>query len=283
MKVKQIVDEHKKGVRAHKYTKKPVNPSAVHAKAKEKLQAIKPMEDMSSAPAVSGQEGTIVASDDKSVTVQMPDGTQIKKDLLGAITQDAQGNDVFNMTTQPASPTNPTTQQTPQQRLQAGTKIAISNQAPQQTMGAPARPMGENLAISEEPSNSSNTVNAIQKGAQLFASDGDPIEITSTRREVDQAYIADPANAGNRMGYVVFKGKKYLALNTGHKWKIGPTAFAEITGIMHLPASRTPVPSIDSRSLPPPQRQRPNPANMHKLEEADNALLDKMLTIARLR
>ena len=132
--------------------------------------------------------------------------------------------------------------------------------------------------VQEEPSNSSNTVNAIQKGAQLFASDGDPIEITSTRREVDQAYIADPANAGNRMGYVVFKGKKYLALNTGHKWKIGPTAFAEITGIMHLPASRNPVPSTDSRSMPPPQRQRPNPANMHKLEESAEVSRIKMLS-----
>jgi hypothetical protein len=145
MKVKQIVDEHKKGVRAHKYTKKPVNPSAIHAKAKEKLQAIKPMEDMSSAPVAPGQDaqGTIVASDEKTVTVQMPDGTQIKKDLLGAITQDAQGNDVFNMTTQPDGQANPTTQQTPQQRLAAGTKITINNQPPQQTMGAPARPMGE--------------------------------------------------------------------------------------------------------------------------------------------
>lgn len=36
------VHEHKKGVRAMKYTKKPVNPSAQHAKAKEKLAPIKP-------------------------------------------------------------------------------------------------------------------------------------------------------------------------------------------------------------------------------------------------
>ena len=146
MKVNQIVSEHKKGVRAHKYTKKPVNPSAVHAKAKEKLQAIKPMEDISTETTGSDTQGTIVASDDKSITVQMPDGTQIKKDLLGAITQDAQGNDVFNMTSQQQPgqpPQSPQQQQTPQQRLAAGTKIAISTQPPQQTMGQPARPMGE--------------------------------------------------------------------------------------------------------------------------------------------
>lgn len=40
-KVKKI-KEHKKGVRAMKYTKKPVNHSAQHAKAKEKLAPIKP-------------------------------------------------------------------------------------------------------------------------------------------------------------------------------------------------------------------------------------------------
>jgi hypothetical protein len=43
-KVKKVkkVAEHKKGVRAIKYTKKPVSPSTQHAKAKEKLAPIKP-------------------------------------------------------------------------------------------------------------------------------------------------------------------------------------------------------------------------------------------------
>lgn len=155
-----------------------------------------------------------------------------------------------------------------------------SNQQTPQTTTPPEQPtmaMGQDLAVSEEPSNSSNTVNAIQKGAQLFASDGDPIEITSTRKEVDQAYIADPVNAGNRMGYVVFKGKKYLALNTGHKWKIGPTAYAEITGISHLPGDpnkkySAPVP------LPLGQRKPLNPADFQKLEESTDLSRIKMLS-----
>ena len=41
----QTVEEHKKGVIAKKYNKKPVNPSAVHAKAKEKLAPVKPLEE----------------------------------------------------------------------------------------------------------------------------------------------------------------------------------------------------------------------------------------------
>lgn len=286
MKVNQIVGEHKKGVRAHKYTKKPVDHSVAHAKAKEKLQAIKPMEDIAPAPTAStanaGGEGTIVASDDKSITIQMADGTQIKKDLAdGAISTDANGNPVFQAGTTPQQAgTNPNQQQTPQQKLVAGAKISVNTQAPQQTMGSPAT-MEEEL----EPSNRSNTVDAIKKGAQLFASDGDIIEITDTRREVDQQYITDPANARNRVGYVKFNGKKYLALNTGHKWKIGPTAYAEITGIMHMPRELNQRPSsVDSRSQPLPQLGKPpNPANIRNLEESDNALLDKMLTIAGLR
>ena len=153
MKVNQIVDEHKKGVRAHKYTKKPVNPSAIHAKAKEKLQAIKPMEDASAptpstvqpqAPAGQEVEGTVISQDDTTMTVQMPDGTQVKKDIIGAITKDAQGNPVFQAGQAPQAPgTAPNTQQNTQQRLTPGSKIAVNTQPQQQTMGAPARPMGE--------------------------------------------------------------------------------------------------------------------------------------------
>lgn len=70
MKVKQIVGEHKKGVRAMKYTKKPVNPSNIHAKAKEKLQPVKPMEEtievkpLPGASQVVGDGGKIIATTD---------------------------------------------------------------------------------------------------------------------------------------------------------------------------------------------------------------------------
>jgi hypothetical protein len=44
MKRNEIIGEHKKGVKAVKYAKKPNDPTKVHAKAKEKLQPVKPME-----------------------------------------------------------------------------------------------------------------------------------------------------------------------------------------------------------------------------------------------
>ena len=44
MKRNEILGEHKKGIKAVKYNKKPKNPADEHAKAKEKLKAVKPME-----------------------------------------------------------------------------------------------------------------------------------------------------------------------------------------------------------------------------------------------
>ena len=44
MKRNEILGEHKKGIKAVKYNKKPKNPAADHAKAKEKLAPVKPME-----------------------------------------------------------------------------------------------------------------------------------------------------------------------------------------------------------------------------------------------
>jgi hypothetical protein len=150
--------------------------------------------------------------------------------------------------------------------------------APTGSNGQPPVTMGQDLKVQEEPSNSTNTVNVVKKGTQIFASDGDPIEQTSTGREVDQQYIADPANATNRMGYIVANGKKYLALNTGHKWKVGPKVYSEITGFSHLPgdpnkqyAPPQPIPNA-------PLNQKSNPGNFSHLEESTDLSRIKMLS-----
>jgi hypothetical protein len=245
MKVNQVVSEHKKGVKAHIYNKKATTKAkgAVPLYGPDKQEAkLKPVK---------------VAEDQTIGKVQQvnPDGT--------AVIQSADGN----------------TQTVQQTQLQPGDNNKLSMQVPKIT---PGQQVDASKTIEEQPSNSTNTVDAIKKGLKLFASDGDPIEITSTRREVDQAYIADPVNKGNRVGYVRFNGKKYLALNTGHKWKIGPTAYGEITGMHHLPADQnkkysTPQPG-------PYDTSKPSTAQFQKLEEsADDRLLDKMLTIAGLR
>lgn len=45
MKRNEILGEHKKGIKAVKYNKKPQDPATAHAKAKEKLKPVKPLEE----------------------------------------------------------------------------------------------------------------------------------------------------------------------------------------------------------------------------------------------
>ena len=45
MKRNEIIGEHKKGIKAVKYAKKPSDPAKVHAKQKEKLAPVKPLEE----------------------------------------------------------------------------------------------------------------------------------------------------------------------------------------------------------------------------------------------
>ena len=135
MKVSQIVSEHKKGFKAKKYASKPKNTIA----PKKPIKTVGPgeeqdLKELGLDPA--NAEGTVVANDGKTMTVALPDGTQITKPVMGTIGQDAEGQDVFNMMTQPNPGQSPTTAaQTPQQKFAPGTKIPVSTAPPQQTMG----------------------------------------------------------------------------------------------------------------------------------------------------
>lgn len=109
-------------------------------------------------------------------------------------------------------------------------QIAQATKDGKLTLNDPTKPqMGsQGAGIQEEPANSTNTITVRRGPNGLVASDGDPVMVTSTGREIDQAYLADPANAGNRVGYINFNGTKIPALNTGHKWKVGPKALQMI-------------------------------------------------------
>ena len=73
MKIIQIVGEHKKGVKAKKYTKKTVNPSVAHAKAKEKLQPVGPVEETAIPGQMIGKVSKVDPATGK-VDVQSPTG-----------------------------------------------------------------------------------------------------------------------------------------------------------------------------------------------------------------
>lgn len=126
MKVKQIVGEHKKGVRAMKYAKKPQN--TIEPKKPQK-QTIKPGDQVDED--MTATQGKIVANDGKTITVGLPDGTQIQKPIATALGKDPQtGAPVFNVATAQTPATMGQAQQNPAQATAAGQQIAVNTGAP---------------------------------------------------------------------------------------------------------------------------------------------------------
>lgn len=158
MKVNQIVSEHKKGYRAKKYARKPINtiapkkPVAVGDQPINELGLETTSQETTApntpAPTDPASQGTVISQDDKSITVQMPDGTQVKKDLISGVTTDPNGNPVFQAgTTQQAPGTAPQQQQNPMQKLVPGAKIAVNTQPQQQKMGQTAFESADNVLL----------------------------------------------------------------------------------------------------------------------------------------
>lgn len=126
MKIKQIVGEHKKGVRAMKYSKKPQN---TIAPKKPQAQTIKPGDKVDED--MTATQGKIVANDGKTITVGLPDGTQIQKPIANALGKDPQtGAPVFNVATAQSPATMGQAQPNPEQATAAGQTISVNTGEP---------------------------------------------------------------------------------------------------------------------------------------------------------
>ncbi|CAB4125213.1 hypothetical protein UFOVP181_93 [uncultured Caudovirales phage] len=126
MKIKQIVGEHKKGVRAMKYAKKPQNTIAPKKPVK---QTIKPGDQVDED--MTATQGKIIANDGKTITVGLPDGTQIQKPIANALGKDPQtGAPVFNVATSQTPTTMGQAQPDPAQATAAGQQISVNTGAP---------------------------------------------------------------------------------------------------------------------------------------------------------
>jgi hypothetical protein len=133
MKVNQIVGEHKKGFRAKKYAKKPVN---TIAPKKPEANTIKPGDKVDED--MTATQGKIIANDGKTITVGLPDGTQIQKPVANALGKDPQtGAPVFNVASAQTPATMGQAQQDPAQATAAGQSIAVNTGSPTEetTMG----------------------------------------------------------------------------------------------------------------------------------------------------
>lgn len=128
MKVNQIVSEHKKGRRAIKYTKKPAS-TAIKPQG-----PVKPGQEVNEATLSTGK---VVANDGKTITVAMPDGTQIQKPIT-AVAKDEQGKPVFNLVTPQVpgqTPGAPQAAQTPQQQYPMGSNMPVNTGEPMEEEG----------------------------------------------------------------------------------------------------------------------------------------------------
>lgn len=126
MKIKQIVGEHKKGVRAMKYTKKPQN---TIAPKKPQAHTVKPGDKVDED--MTATQGKIVSNDGKTITVGLPDGTQIQKPIANALGKDPKtGAPVFNVATAQTPANMGQAQQNPAQATATGQQISVNTGAP---------------------------------------------------------------------------------------------------------------------------------------------------------
>lgn len=133
MKVNQIVGEHKKGMRAKKYARKPFN--TIGPKKPEPPKAPDETtvgEDLGS---MTNTSGKVIANDGKTITVAMPDGTQIQKPITpDTMATDPQGKPVVNLATQQTmGATQP--QQSPQDMFAKGKDITVNTGKPIEEIG----------------------------------------------------------------------------------------------------------------------------------------------------
>lgn len=286
MKVNQIVSEHKKGVRAMKYGKKTKGAVPVYGPdAKDaKLKPVKPV-GPSTSKAVNEDDATmaqgkIVANDGKTITVGLPDGTQIQKPIANAIGQDAQGNPVFNVATKQTPATMGQAQQNPAQATAAGQQISVNTGAPVEDVK-----MGETgedeLAVGGDPTD--DYIDDITVG-----------EAPDTPYAVSTGPTGPVAKTGGRGDTPIVPSKLWTAITPEVETTARGQGFRKVTlqyngktcfglegGDQQL-GSKIIVSPSDYQAIKTMNMQR-TPGAPAMMEESDRVLLNKMLTIAGLR
>lgn len=131
MKVKQIVGEHTKGMRAKIYARKPTNTIGPKKPEAPKKQD-QANEDFGT---MTNSSGKVIANDGKTITVAMPDGTQIQKPIgPDTMATDPQGKAVVNLATQQQAGA-PQTQQNTQDMFAKGKDVTINTGKPIEEIG----------------------------------------------------------------------------------------------------------------------------------------------------
>lgn len=258
MKINQIVGEHKKGVKALKYAKKPVNPSHVHAKAKEKLQAITPMED-----------AKITKSDQSGVEIDN-DGikTIIPADKASALSPDKTNPNEYDL--------NPTAV-APQDGAPTGPKVGATVDFTPTSEDYEDMDIHKVSSIGGDPTDKfiqDVSDHDFERSAHRDSRDQDP--------EVEESLFG----FGNKSPEEWAQTSQQMATLLQFRDKYKGTPYADqikqrielLTDRLNSDSGEVAGPGGTPKAVVPPEK-----FDAKQLREEDNTLLNKMLTIAGLK
>ena len=276
MKVNQIVSEHKKGVRAKKYTTKAKGTVPVYGPDSKdaKLKPVKPV-------------GTLNEIESVATAVkQNPDGSTVYKDATGAEKTAAAGE----IKTGPdGKPTLAVAGITPGEQINITDKVA---EAP--TDRGPVGGDGTDrliAAISSDEHLLNDEMGGkpyyvtMQGGKPMVMDNGNtggsPLGVTSSGEEITPQLIARSTDWSLKS--IQLNGKTYPTLYSGTRgYRVGKQAYQEI-----IAGAQSRIMGTNSKQ--PSRLFNPADVDWHGgpktpgLKEADDVLLGKMLTIAGLR
>lgn len=264
MKVNQIVREHKKGVRAMKYTKKTKGTVPVYGpdSTDAKLKPVKPV-------------GTNEAVEVKP----MPGASQVSVDGKPIATTDAATAQAISQAAEKGQFT--TTDGTEQATTETGHEIG----------GDPTDKWIKDITLDDEIGDKPYYVDNSSGKPMIKSGNGlTPVQPSKMWTQISPEVIAKATSQGFRQINISVNGQILKGFEGGGKVIVSPTDFATMSGVKEVQSpfpSRNPgTPAADAAAQaaaqPPKQHQSVMPSR-NKVQEADDVLLGKMLAIAGLR
>jgi hypothetical protein len=163
----------------------------------------------------------IVMKEDGSVTVSAVSGDKAKL-------SNGQEIDAKSLTPDAEHPGQFKAPQVDPTAIKPGAPVTMTDQETSEDMPVP----GVQGPSIEKPNNTNTYPVSLKSGTPLVLDNGNsggtPLEITRSGEEVTPQMAQSPDNKMNRVCYLNVNGKLYMALNTGHKYKIGKQSFQDI-------------------------------------------------------
>lgn len=275
MKINQIVSEHKKGVRAMKYAKKPQNTIAPKKPQKPVAVGKEVNEEAGEAYQVqkSGPEGTTLINPATKVQMQLP------PELAANMVQDKTNPKQFNLSQQavtppaagaPAAPAGPQMGDTV--NIQAGGTMGMGEDG--EEMAPPPAPEATDVPMATEAMSEVDELYNDWMSSEYAPMDDESGDDRAVMRKA-MHFLHGQVPSGNL---------KKLAMMFAHQFH-GSGLDDEMDEV------QSPYPSRNAGTPAASQAQEPTkpvqsavyPSRNSVQEAADNALLDKMRTIAGLR